>query len=433
MAKLAALIVVLAVALASWPPVTVAAAPLPQVAPCATAAAAALAQRGKPYVWGAKGPETFDCSGLTQWAWAQAGYRIGPSTYDQVQAGVPIPCTIQDLQFNNPCWEPGDLIFLRYSGGQHVAMYIGNGLFADAYNRDTGVIVHRVQDDSFYAAHFWQARRIVDCNGTVQTTPITPDLPSSTPGLEELPNLIAPVSYQIPQCGTCDPNGVIFLPPTKWEDSWPRGWEALNPTIVFQKAISWLAWQVRETIRILICWLFSMLQILANALSFFVNTVTNGVNAIWKILIFLWLTLREWFYAFWDMFEWFRELFYNSLGALAYIGPVLLFIVEVFMQAGALISLVLGLLWQLVSIGLGVIGWVGGLVLGFITLLLGSLNGTGLPQQIDETHIVYRLVRGGLEAVVDSKLRWLVVLAWALPYVGLVWWLSRFFSEGKEA
>jgi peptidoglycan DL-endopeptidase CwlO len=54
------------------------------------AAAAALSKQGTPYVWGAKGPDRFDCSGLTQWAWAQAGVRLGPDTYSQVIQGVPV-------------------------------------------------------------------------------------------------------------------------------------------------------------------------------------------------------------------------------------------------------------------------------------------------------------------------------------------------------
>jgi cell wall-associated NlpC family hydrolase len=54
------------------------------------AARAALSKRGRPYAWGAKGPSTFDCSGLTQWAWRQAGVEVGASTYDQIKNGVPV-------------------------------------------------------------------------------------------------------------------------------------------------------------------------------------------------------------------------------------------------------------------------------------------------------------------------------------------------------
>ena len=57
--------------------------------PGGEAATAALSQRGKPYVWGAKGPNSFDCSGLTQWAWAHAGVRLGPDLLLSDQ-GVPV-------------------------------------------------------------------------------------------------------------------------------------------------------------------------------------------------------------------------------------------------------------------------------------------------------------------------------------------------------
>ncbi|WP_241777324.1 C40 family peptidase [Mycobacterium intracellulare] len=55
------------------------------------AAAAALSKRGCPYVWGAKGPGRFDCSGLTQWAWRQAGVQLGSDTYTQIRQGTPVP------------------------------------------------------------------------------------------------------------------------------------------------------------------------------------------------------------------------------------------------------------------------------------------------------------------------------------------------------
>ena len=54
------------------------------------AAKAALSRLGRPYVWGAKGPSTFDCSGLTQWAWRQAGVNLGGDTYSQIAQGVPV-------------------------------------------------------------------------------------------------------------------------------------------------------------------------------------------------------------------------------------------------------------------------------------------------------------------------------------------------------
>lgn len=52
---------------------------------------AAMSKLGVPYVWGAKGPNQFDCSGLTQWSWKQVGVTIGPDTYTQIKQGTPVP------------------------------------------------------------------------------------------------------------------------------------------------------------------------------------------------------------------------------------------------------------------------------------------------------------------------------------------------------
>lgn len=80
-----------------------------------TALNAALSKQGSEYVWGAKGPDTFDCSGLTYWAYEQAGVTIGGSTQTQVDEGESI--SEDELQ-------PGDLIFYN-SPVSHVSMYVG--------------------------------------------------------------------------------------------------------------------------------------------------------------------------------------------------------------------------------------------------------------------------------------------------------------------
>ncbi|WAJ48023.1 C40 family peptidase (plasmid) [Mycobacterium sp. Aquia_216] len=59
--------------------------------PGSGAAQAALSKLGRPYVWGAKGPNSFDCSGLTQWAWRQSGVQLGNDTYTQITQGVAVP------------------------------------------------------------------------------------------------------------------------------------------------------------------------------------------------------------------------------------------------------------------------------------------------------------------------------------------------------
>jgi cell wall-associated NlpC family hydrolase len=82
----------------------------------------ALAQQGKPYVWGGTGPDVFDCSGLMQWAWAQLGVHIPRVASDQQAWATPVP--ISQVQ-------PGDLVFFG-NPAHHVGMYIGNGQMVDA-------------------------------------------------------------------------------------------------------------------------------------------------------------------------------------------------------------------------------------------------------------------------------------------------------------
>jgi cell wall-associated NlpC family hydrolase len=84
----------------------------------------ALAQVGDPYVYGAAGPDAFDCSGLTMYSWAAAGVSISHASSAQPGEGTPV--SISSLQ-------PGDLVFY-YSPISHVGMYIGNGQLVHAAN-----------------------------------------------------------------------------------------------------------------------------------------------------------------------------------------------------------------------------------------------------------------------------------------------------------
>ncbi|MBN9739464.1 NlpC/P60 family protein [Pseudonocardia sp. P1] len=102
----------------------------------------ALAQLGKPYVWGAKGPDGFDCSGLMLAAWASAGVPIPAGTVNQKNAGTPAsPTSVA----------PGDLVFIPGSLGspdnpRHVGMYVGDGLVVNAYDSSTGVVLQPLSD-----------------------------------------------------------------------------------------------------------------------------------------------------------------------------------------------------------------------------------------------------------------------------------------------
>lgn len=81
---------------------------------------AALSRLGCPYIWGATGPDQFDCSGLAQWAYAQAGIHLDRTTYQQINDGIPVPRSQV---------RPGDLVF-PHAG--HVQLAIGNNLVVEA-------------------------------------------------------------------------------------------------------------------------------------------------------------------------------------------------------------------------------------------------------------------------------------------------------------
>jgi peptidoglycan DL-endopeptidase CwlO len=81
---------------------------------------AALSRLGRPYVWGATGPDRFDCSGLTQWSYARAGIHLDRTTYQQIHDGIGVPRSQV---------RPGDLVF---PSAEHVQMAIGNNLVVEA-------------------------------------------------------------------------------------------------------------------------------------------------------------------------------------------------------------------------------------------------------------------------------------------------------------
>ena len=91
----------------------------------------AMAQVGKPYVYGAAGPNAYDCSGLTMAAWGAAGVGLPHSSSAQYGSGTHISAS--QLQ-------PGDLVFY-YSPISHVGMYIGHGMIVNAENPSAGIRV----------------------------------------------------------------------------------------------------------------------------------------------------------------------------------------------------------------------------------------------------------------------------------------------------
>jgi peptidoglycan DL-endopeptidase CwlO len=107
-----------------------------------TALRAALTQRGKPYVWGAAGPDSYDCSGLVVWAFAQEGISLPHYTGSLWNSGMHV---------SRNQLEPGDLVFF-FADISHVGMYIGNGLMVDAPSAGQDVQVQAVYWSDYVGA-----------------------------------------------------------------------------------------------------------------------------------------------------------------------------------------------------------------------------------------------------------------------------------------
>jgi cell wall-associated NlpC family hydrolase len=131
----------------------------------------ALAQLGDPYVWGAEGPDAFDCSGLVQSAYASAGVSLPRVAADQYNATRDKPVDTEKLL-------PGDLLYWWDDPGNwqsvyHTAMYLGDGKMVVAPRTGDVVKISSVFFENFAGAH-----RVVDA---VKTDPDAED-PTQTPG-----------------------------------------------------------------------------------------------------------------------------------------------------------------------------------------------------------------------------------------------------------
>lgn len=108
----------------------------------------AYAQIGKPYVWGGTGPGGYDCSGLTQAAWSQAGVNLPRTTYDQVNAG-------QRVSWEN--MQPGDLMFFYGASPTHVGLYAGDNVMVHASTSSRPIGTVTLND--YYRSSFTAAVR----------------------------------------------------------------------------------------------------------------------------------------------------------------------------------------------------------------------------------------------------------------------------------
>lgn len=102
---------------------------------------AAKTKVGAQYVWGATGPNSFDCSGLVQWAYKQAGVSLPRTSFEQATAGSPI--SLDELR-------PGDVVITN--GGNHAAVYAGDGQIVEASTSGVPVKYSPLSQYSVYTA-----------------------------------------------------------------------------------------------------------------------------------------------------------------------------------------------------------------------------------------------------------------------------------------
>jgi len=117
---------------------------------------------GTPYVWGATGPNKFDCSGFTQWVYRDVGINIPRVSRDQARVG-------QYINYEN--LQRGDMVFFdtkKHRKGKvtHVGIYLGQGDFIHASSAGKKVVIYNFNKKEFYKKRFLWGRRVATTNST---------------------------------------------------------------------------------------------------------------------------------------------------------------------------------------------------------------------------------------------------------------------------
>lgn len=115
---------------------------------------------GTRYVWGATGPNKFDCSGFTQWVFRDIGINIPRVSRDQAKVG-------KYVTFNN--LKKGDMVFFdtrkkKRGVVTHVGIYLGNGNFIHASSKAKKVVIYNFNDKPYYKKRFLWGRRVINTN-----------------------------------------------------------------------------------------------------------------------------------------------------------------------------------------------------------------------------------------------------------------------------
>jgi len=439
---LSALIIIAIAALPSRAGAGVSSQGNPPTAPCYAAAVASLTKRGAIYSQGGylpddpidpatgkayprTGPTSYDCSGLVWWAYAQAGVAVGSTTYQQVNNGWPISCTIDDLHGpNSTCWTVGDLLFLRYPQGQHVVIYAGDGIFMGCENYALGCITQDVSANSFYRRYFWQARRIVSGCEAARLDPGTPGAPGAgspeTPLGEQIPDLVTPVQLVLPWVDP-DTGTIIGLAPIDAPAPGYERWYDLGAWFVWLAAQLWNLLGMQLTI-----WQLTAAQGVLNIAQGVINLfVVPAINAVWHIYIKVVLWFNGFLLAMWLLFESVRLLLWNIWSGFA----------QLYVQLGAYLDLVqflirfladlLGYFLDIVTAIIQIIEYIIGFLFTLLPAMFTALSNPLIPPELEgiTENILFVMFSDTVRAIADSKIGWVWYAFIAFYYLRFVLWV----------
>jgi hypothetical protein len=247
--------------------------------------------------------------------------------------------------------------------------------------------------------------------------PIQPPQPPAS--RDDIPDVAGYVSFEI------QPPGWLNLDSCEQEPTGGDWWD-----VGFQ--VQRLIWLVNELFRQLFCLLLSLIQFLANAIAGAINAAILGFNELWRFLVFAWLQIRSWLYMFVYLWEVFRDWWQQVSEWLIVLWAWVMFLIDALELVFEFLGDLLLLLLDLALGGLGLLAWLGGLVIGLILDLLAALDATTVPTQLSGTHPIYEYTRGMMDGVKDSEIGWMFLLIWGMCYVAFVAWLAHFLGASKE-
>lgn len=253
---------------------------------------------------------------------------------------------------------------------------------------------------------------------SAQTTPPVPPPPAPV-DWSTIPDLVGYLSLTVPS-----PVDLIGCEVQPSQESWQ------------DVGYYWrlLIWHLRDLYRQLICFLLNMLQIMLNGLSALINVVLRGLNGIWRLLVFIWSTVRVWLYNAFYLFEIFRDMWRGIEQFIILVNAWLTAALAIILQALGLIAALVVLIGRFVLSLLGAIGWIGAIAIGTLLAIIAQMRGNTVPVQLSDTHPAYLVMRGLLDSFLDSWFGWLFILIFAMAYVAFIFWMSRFLNgNAKES